>query len=123
MCSSDLSRASLAALLAAFLVFGCTVPPEEPILDRFFVYSRLRDKTALAAISTVIFEPTTEGIVTTFHVAGVLVAARGPDGDAAAKDVTITAPVKLPDGQVVNKTLVVRMERRETGWKITGIRN
>lgn len=112
----------LAALLAAFLGFGCTVAPEEPILDQFFSHSRLRDTTALAAFSTVIFEPTTEGIVTTFHVVGVTVLVRGPDGEPAAKDVTVRAPVKLPDGQVVEKTLVVRMERRETGWKITAVR-
>ena len=103
-------------------MFGCTVAPEEPILDQFFRYSRLRDKTALAAFSTVIFEPTTEGIVTTFRVVGVTVAARGPDGEPAAKDVTISAPVKLPDGQVVEKTLVIGMERRETGWTITAVR-
>jgi hypothetical protein len=112
----------VAALAGALVVFGCTVPPEEPILDQFFIHSRLRDKTALAEFSTVILEPTTEGIVTTFHVVGVTVTARDPQGEPAAKDVTVKAPVKLPDGQVVEKTFLVAMERRDTGWKITGVR-
>lgn len=35
------------------------------------------------------------------------------DGDLVAKDVTITAPVKLPTGQTVTKTLVITLERAE----------
>ena len=35
------------------------------------------------------------------------------DGEMVSKDVTITAPVKLPSGQTVTKTLVIRLERAE----------
>ncbi len=92
------------------------------MLDQFFTSSRLRDKTALAGFSTVIFEPLTQGIVTTFEIVGVeTVAVRGADGEVVAKDVTIKAPVKLPDGRIVDKTLVVRMEQHDTGWKITAV--
>jgi hypothetical protein len=53
------------------------------------------------------------------------------DGELVTKDVTIDAPVKLPDGQTTQKTLVVTMQRAEltgekpiTGrWIITNIRD
>jgi hypothetical protein len=53
------------------------------------------------------------------------------DGDLVTKDVTIDAPVKLPNGQTVQKTLVVTMQRAEltgekpvTGrWIITNIKD
>jgi hypothetical protein len=35
------------------------------------------------------------------------------DGDLVSKDVTITAPVRMPDGQSVTKTLVITLERAE----------
>jgi hypothetical protein len=53
------------------------------------------------------------------------------DGEIVSKDVTIDAPVKLPSGQTVQKTLVVTMQRAVltgdktlTGrWVVTGIRD
>ena len=53
------------------------------------------------------------------------------DGELAWKEVTISAPVKRPDGQTVTKTLIVTMQRAVlTGdkvingrWIITGIRD
>jgi hypothetical protein len=53
------------------------------------------------------------------------------DGELVTKDVTIDAPVKLPDGQTAQKTLVVTMQRAEltgdrpiTGrWIITNSRD
>jgi hypothetical protein len=115
------SRLSLAAALTALVLSGCTVAPEEPILDQFFIHSRLRDTTALSAFSSVILEPTTQGIVTTFHIVRVTITARDPEGGAAGKEVTLNAPVELPDGRIVDKTLVVGMERRESGWKISSV--
>lgn len=41
---------------------------EHMLLDRFFAASRLRDRTALARISTVTFEPLEDGIVVNFVV-------------------------------------------------------
>ena len=37
------------------------------------------------------------------------------------KTVTLTAPVKLSDGQVIQKTLAVTMQRRSDSWIITGV--
>ena len=118
-------RPALAAFLAVFVASGCWVPQEQPILDQFFKFSRLRDKTALAHFATVVFEPLQQGIVTEFTVVGRTPLKRDNDGEVTAKDVTVTAPVKLPNGQVEEKTLVIRMERQATGWKITAavIRN
>jgi|SRR5262245_52289447 len=53
------------------------------------------------------------------------------DGELVSKRVTIDAPVRLPDGQTVRKTLVVTLQRAElkaerpiTGrWIVTGIRD
>lgn len=53
------------------------------------------------------------------------------DGDLVSKDVTIEAPVKLPSGQTVQKTLIVTLQRAElkadkpiTGrWVVAGIRD
>lgn len=53
------------------------------------------------------------------------------DGELVSKDVTIDAPVKTPNGQTVQKTLVVTLQRAElkgdrpiTGrWIITGIKD
>ena len=41
---------------------------ERALLDQFFAASRLRDRTALARFSTVVFEPRTDGIVEEFVV-------------------------------------------------------
>lgn len=98
---------------------GCSAPAEQPLLERFFSASRLRDRTALQAFSTVIFEPHDDGIVTIFKITAV--SPEQPSGDGVTKHVTLTAPVKLASGEVVPKTLVVTMKRRDRGWLITGV--
>jgi hypothetical protein len=107
-----------AAMLAA------CVAPEHALLDRFFGASRLRDTTALQAISTTIFEPLQHGIVRTFEVTGVT--AQRTEGQTVTKDVTIDASVILHDGRMRQKTLVVTLQRasadRRGRWLITGIR-
>jgi hypothetical protein len=54
------------------------------------------------------------------------------DGELVAKDVTVSAPVKLPGGQTVRKSLVITMERAilrgDTGdvngrWIVTAIKD
>ena len=57
--------------------------------------------------------------MTEFEITGVT--SDQPGGTVRTKNVTLTAPVKLPDGQTVRKTLVVTMERRAAGWTITGV--
>ena len=108
---------------------ACTVAPEEALLHQFFAASRLRDKTALGAFATTIFEPHVDGIVTEFEILDI---SRGPspgDGQSAVEEVTIRAPVRLPDGTTRQRTLIVRLEPRpgdrragDWEWIVTGVR-
>ena len=107
----------------AVTVGGCAAP-EQSLLEQFFGASRLRDTTALQGVSTVTFEPLQQGIVRTFEITGVT--PERVDGQTAAKDITVVAPVILPDGQTVRKTLVVTMQRNNGGdsrWIVTGVRD
>jgi hypothetical protein len=103
---------------------GCAAP-EQSLLEQFFGASRLRDTTALQGVSTVTFEPLQQGIVRTFEITAVT--PERVDGQTAAKDITVVAPVILPDGQTVRKTLVVTMQRNNGGdsrrWIVTGVRD
>ena len=158
MTLDDRARPS-AVLLAALVVVSCANVAEQPVLKRFFAASRLRDTTALQRFSTVIFEPRSQGIITTFkitavgterHTSGVRTTdasesniiglsvddPRYPvdveqyDGELVTKEVTISAPVRLPSGQMAQKTLVVTLQRailrgdKEIAgrWIVTGIR-
>ena len=108
----------------AVTVGGCAAP-EQSLLEQFFGASRLRDTTALQGVSTVTFEPLQQGIVRTFEITGVT--PERVDGQTAAKDITVVAPVILPDGQTVRKTLVVTMQRDHVGdsrrWIVTAVRD
>ena len=122
-----MTRCTVAVLLTTLAGLGCSNIAEQAILNRFFAASRLRDNTALQQFSTVTFEPRSQGIITSFEITAV-----GPerhDGDLVTKEVTISAPVRLPSGQTSQKTLIVTMQRAMlkgekeiTGrWIITGI--
>jgi hypothetical protein len=117
---------ALAVALVTLTVLSCSHDAERALLNQFFAASRLRDLTALQKIATVVFEPATDGIITSFEVLK-LTAAPGPDGKAESEQVSISAPVRLPDGRTVTKTLLVTLERRpadgnQTGWMITAVR-
>jgi hypothetical protein len=111
-------------LAAALVLCGCAAP-EQRLLEQFFGASRLRDVTALQTVSTITFEPREQGIVRTFAITGVT--PERLEGQTLAKDVTVEAPVILPDGQTVRKTLVVTLQRGTDGggsahpWIVTGI--
>ena len=111
-------------LAAALALCGCAAP-ERPLLEQFFGASRLRDTTALQAVSTIVFEPRQQGIVRTFDI--IRVTPERLEGQTPTKDVTVDAPVILPDGQTVRKTLVVTLQRAMGGsdsvhpWVVTGI--
>ena len=69
---------SLAFLLAAATLIGCSSTPEQPIINQFFTASRLRDNTTLAGFAAVAFEPGTQGTVTTFEITSVTPEQRRP---------------------------------------------
>ena len=90
---------------------SCAHDAERALLTQFFAASRLRDLTALQKIATVVFEPATDGIVTSFEILR-MTAVPGPTACPSRKTISISAPVRLPDGRTVTKTVVVTMERR-----------
>jgi hypothetical protein len=113
---------ALAAVLAA-----CSPRAEEPILSAFFSASRLRDRTALQKLATTSFDPAVHGIITSFTITGV---ATTRAAGRATKEVSISAPVKLPSGQTIWKNLVVTVELDESAgartsarWIVTAIRD
>jgi hypothetical protein len=69
---------SLAFLLAAATLIGCSAPPEKPILNQFFTASRLRDNTSLANFTTVAFEPNAQGVVLSYDITNVTPEERRP---------------------------------------------
>jgi len=108
--------------LAMFgVLFALSCAPhaaEQLLLEQFFSASRLRDRTALQPISTVIFEPRLDGTVTTFTVTSV-VDLEQAGGQVKSKQVTVTAPVRLPNGGTATKRLIFVLERRDR-WVVTG---
>jgi hypothetical protein len=98
-------KGSRYALLLLLALAGCSNGQEFSLLTQFFSASRLRDLTALQKVSAVVFEPSRDGVVTSFDIEAVTV--KGPD----AKDVLIAAPVRRPDGRIERKRFVVTVQR------------
>ena len=111
--------------MVAVVTLAACAGAERPLLEQFFGASRLRDTTALQSLSTVIFEPREQGIVRTFEITGVT--AERVEGQMSVKEVTIKAPVILPDGQTARKTLVVTLQRSRgestSRWLVTAVRD
>ncbi len=133
------SISAIAVLTLALLIAACArYGPEQTLLDQFFSASRLRDKTALQAFATVPFEPHVQGTVTTFTIVRVSPDEHKPlnmreserriteisvddprqpidvskyAGEMVSKDVTIQAPVRLPNGRTARKILNVILQR------------
>jgi hypothetical protein len=104
-------------VLAVVLVLGAAcgvLSAEEQLLMRFFEASRLHDTTLVATMSSVTFNPRTDGIVEDFDVQDV----RDEEG---ARRVTVRASVRQPGGSRGDRTLVFRMVRKADRWFIVGI--
>jgi hypothetical protein len=121
-------KLQIAVVAAGVLTLSACGRAEQPILEQFFGASRLRDTTALQSIATTIFEPRQQGIVRTFQITAVT--PERASGQKVSEDVTVDAPVILPDGQTVQKTLLVTLERREgkdgdqsSRWIVTAVRD
>ena len=105
-------------MLIAVVTLAACAGAERALLEQFFGASRLRDTTALQAVSTITFEPREQGIVRTFEITGVT--PERLEGTDARKDVTVEAPVILPDGQTVREDArgddAARDRRSATPW-------
>ena len=111
-------RALTRSLVSAGWVLAAAcglVSPEEQTLLRFFEAARTLDRTEIAKYATVGFNPRSEGVVQTFTVTAI-----GPEREAA-KDITIEAIVRDPDGTTVRRGLRVTLQKTETRWIITGL--
>jgi hypothetical protein len=106
-------------LQTTLAVIGCSMAAEQSILSQFFAASRLRDTTALKNIATVVFEPGAQGIVTSFEITNI--EPYRTDGELVSENVSISAPVKLPNGGTVQKDLVITMQRYTGQWIVTAI--
>jgi hypothetical protein len=124
--------------LCLLLAVACSSGSEQFILGEFFAACRLRDRTALQGFATVPFEPHLQGIVTSFTIARVSpeeyrplsrvaseigiaelsvddprhpIDLRRSGGEMVSKEVTIRAPIQLPDGQIARKTMNIILQR------------
>ena len=117
-------KSSIPVLLLVLVTACVRHGAEQLLLDQFFNASRLRDRTALQKISTVILEPLEQGSVTTFTITDVVVL-EAPDGVVQSKQVNVSAPVRLPDGRTVQKTLNLILQRGDrqaaASWMVTGL--
>ena len=119
-----MKRAAAVALLLAPIAAACARHgAEHVVLEQFFNASRLRDRTALQKISTVIFEPLQQGTITAFTIRNVA-DVEGPNGQVSSRQVTVSAPVRLPTGQTAEKTIILSLQRGDgvatAQWMVTG---
>ena len=96
----------VAVALLALSIAGCgsrIADSDQVLLNQFFAASRLRDLNAVSKVATVVFEPARDGIITSFDVTDVR-----PQG--SGEDVSISAPVRMPDGRTVRKDFAVTIQ-------------
>jgi hypothetical protein len=111
------AMAIIACCLGSFAVGCAKYGAEQLLLERFFFNSRLRDRTALQQISTVIFEPREQGTVNGFSIVSAIELEAA--GAVRLKQVTVRAPVRLPDGRTESRTIVFALQHRDR-WIVTG---
>src|SRR3954470_4399175 len=87
-------RAAFTVLVLSTTLASCSSADERVLLTQFFAASRLRDLTAIQNVATVVFEPATDGIVTSFELMRVSVLEPSA-GQPLSEEVSISAPVKL----------------------------
>jgi hypothetical protein len=106
----------------SFFLAGCSGGPEQTLVGQFFNASRLRDNTSLDNIATVIFDPQTQGTVTTFTVANISPEDRKPlplrslakaQDDAKAEDDAFSK--RKDEYQSANLEAIQRVLKAERG--------
>jgi acyl-coenzyme A synthetase/AMP-(fatty) acid ligase len=110
----------LAAVAAALALGACRGGAEHAVIGEFFAASRLLDRTALDNVSTVIFDPRSQGTVSTFSVTDI--SAERNAGGIPSKEVSVSAEVRSPDGTMTTRPLVLTLQRREGRWLVVGVR-
>jgi hypothetical protein len=110
------------ALVLVVMLSGCGwTPADEQILTKFFERSRIYDRTRLAEVATVVFDPKVDGVVDQFEVVN-----RGPEERAGTervtKQLTVQAAVRSPAGRTAPRTLSVTLEWRDDAWLVTRVK-
>lgn len=110
------------ALFVAVLASGCGwTPADEQVLTEFFERSREYDRTRLAEVATVVFDPKVDGVVDRFDVVN-----RGPEEqvgpERVRKELTVQAAVRSPAGRTSPRTLRVTLEWRDDAWLVTRVK-
>jgi hypothetical protein len=123
-----LASRSLAFGFLSLLLVGCSGGSEQTIVGQFFNASRLGDNTSLDNIATVVFDPRTQGTVTTFSVTNITAEDRKPlplkslakaEEDAKAEDDEFSR--RKDEYQNANLEAIQRVLRAENdGGKIGG---
>jgi hypothetical protein len=110
-----MTRSSRAAICSgALLAAACSYsPPEQQVLETFFRAARLHDRTTLAGVATVDFDPRKDGSIQEFTIDNIGEPERraGVDGDVVTEPVTVNAKVVSPAGRTMSQTLVVTLQR------------
>ena len=111
-----------ALLLPLFSIAACVWPSaERRLLVDYFYACQIYDTTVLARLSTVPCNHTVDGVVEDFEIVSVE-DAEGPKRAASARQVTIRATVRSFDERSMGeRTLAVRLERRDGRWMVTGL--
>ena len=107
--------------LLVLLTTGCGwVPEDEQAIRTFFAQSSLYDRTQLAEVAQVVFDPRVEGVVDRFDVVS---REDTTDGDGRRRRVAQLDAVVRSNGRRSHRTIVVTLEQAATGrWKITAYR-
>jgi hypothetical protein len=114
-----MTKCAIVVCCVVGLATGCArYGAEQLLLEQFFSASRLRDRSALQQLSTVLFEPLEQGTVTSFGIAEV-VELETIDGRPPSKQVTVHAPVRLPGGETARRRIILVLQRHDR-WIVTG---
>jgi len=112
----------LVLVSSTLTLVACSGSGEQPLVNQFFNASRLRDNTALDNIATVIFDPRTQGTVTSFTIAAIAPEERKPlplkalaraQDDAKGEDEAFSK--RKDEYQTANLEAIQRVIRAERG--------
>ena len=112
------SRTSRLLCLLVLLATGCGwVPADEQAIRTFFAESSLYDRTRLANVAQVAFDPRVEGVVTRFEI--VSRTDMPLDSGRVRRSVRLDAVVRSR-GALSQRTIVVTLEQATAGtWIVT----
>ena len=113
--------APAAALAMVALSAACRfTSADEQLLIAFFDRSRVYDRTRLAEVSTVVFNPATEGVVHRFEIVEGGPEKIDPAG-RRTRAVSILAAVIPPEGAPAERRLVVTLTQLDGRWMVTDV--